>query len=146
MNRLIGFLLVISISLYTTPLKADSYDSEQALYTDENLADAEIPCNVSPEASSTTQSKENDSSEAYAQQDFYGETTEDQAPVETEHVQSDQGNYADRETLVTPENPEQAQRSRNRYWKNILLAVVVVAVAITALLVVNSHEGHKSHH
>lgn len=131
MKKIVGFLLVVSVSLYTTPLKADSYDTIQT----EEPTQEPTSCEVTPETSTVlTPSEEQDS---YAEQ-------EEAAPAEEQDSYADTGNYEDQETLVQPASSEVTKKARTKYWQNILLAVAVVAVAITALLLVHSHEGHRS--
>jgi|GEM_PF-6220702 len=144
MKRLVGFLLVASVTLYSTPLKADSYESNQDIFAEDSSVDSNDGCQVTPEAASPSPSSEEQNT--YVQQDSGQEqNAQDQNAVEEQNTYSDSGNYTDSETLVTPENPSQKRGHPGR-WKNILLAVAVVAVAITAMLLVHSHQGHKSHH
>jgi hypothetical protein len=135
MKRFVGFLLAVSVPLYITPLRADSYESNQDIYAEDSSVDSNGGCEVTPEAATPSPSSEEQNS--YVQQN-----AEDQNAAEEENTYSDKGNYTDGETLVTPENPSQ-NRSHPGRWKNILLAVAVVAVAITAMLLVHSHQGHK---
>jgi len=145
MHKFIGFLLATSISLYSTPLKADSYNSNQDIYADDSAVNSDHGCEVSPQT--TDEQPASDDQNAYVQQDASPPaTTNDQPPAVEQNTYSDNGNYTDQETLVTPENTDAIKHNRNKYWQNILLAVAVVAVAVTAMLLVNSHEGHKSHH
>ncbi len=144
MKKLVGFLLVASVSLYSTPLKADSYESNQDIFAEDSNVDSNEGCPVTPEAAPPVQPAEEQNT--YVQQDSATEqNAKEQNAAEIQNTYSDSGNYTDGETLVTPENPSQ-KRSHPGRWKNILLAVAVVAVAITAMLLVHSHQGHKSHH
>ncbi len=145
MHKLVGFFLVMSVSLYSTPLRADSYDNHPEMFADENSVNENTSCEVIPE---TTQDQPaSDAQDPYAQQNAIQEqNADDSSPAEPQEAYTDSGNYTDQETPVTPENNDQTKRGGYRYWQNILLAVAVVAVAITAMLLVNSHEGHKSHH
>jgi hypothetical protein len=139
MRKLISSMLVVSVLIYSTPLKADSYDNYQEMFTEDSETQ-DGSCQVSPDRS---EALPNEEQPVYASDpDVYAQ---DQSPEQKEDL-LDQGNYTDQETSVTPEDHESVKRGRYKYWKNILLAVVVVAVAVTALLVVHSHEGHKSHH
>jgi hypothetical protein len=138
MKRLVGFLLAASVSLYSTPLKADSYENNQDIFADDSSVDSDQQCQVTPaEASSEEQ-------DTFLQQDASTEQNVNESSEEQiQMVDSDQ--ESDTETYVTPENPSQ-KRGQTGRWKNILLAVVVVAVAITALLIVNSNKGSKKSH
>lgn len=140
MHKSVSLLLAVSLSLYSTPLKADSYDSELENYADMTSDNEGTSCPVRPEPVEERQQAVSPPEEEYAQQ-----PDDESAPTE-EIYASDQGNYTDQETMVTPESSHKSQRGGYKYWKNILVAVVVIAVAVTALLVVHSHEGHKSHH
>lgn len=130
MTRCVTLLLALSVSLYSTPLKADSYSSEDqdVFVEDPSAAPEDCSCEVSPG------SEESSSSGLF--------TNESPASPQEQELHTDNGNYTD----VSPENTEQTKRVRTKYWQNILLAVAVVAVAVTAMLLVNSHQGHKSHH
>ena len=138
MKKLIGFLLVTTVSFYSTALKADSYEktynpSSGACTDDSSDCDR---CEVIPEM--TTGQKTPEDQELFVDQDSTGASEEQRARVDT-------GTYADQEALVSPENLDNSKQARSKRWQNIFLAVVVVAVAITALLLVNSHQGHKKH-
>jgi hypothetical protein len=123
MTRYVAVLLALSVSLYSTPLKADSYSNEDqdVFVEDPTTIPEDCSCQINPESV---------------------EESSPASPQEQQEVYTDNGNYTD----VSPENTEQTKRVRTKYWQNILLAVAVVAVAITAMLLVHSHQGHKSHH
>lgn len=131
MARCVVVMLALSVSLYSTPLKADSYSNEDqdVFVEDPSAAPEDRSCQVSP-------ASEEGSSGMFTNES----TSENPAPVQEQEAYTD--NYTD----VSPENTEQTKRVRTRYWQNILLAVAVIAVAITAMLLVHSHQGHKSHH
>ena len=138
MKKLIGFLLVTSVSLYSTPLKADSYENTYNSSVDgctDDSSDCDR-CEVTPET--VTDQKNSEDQELFVDQDSTSTSEEQKTRVDT-------GTYADQESLVSPENPDQSKQVRSKRWQNIFLAVVVVAAAITALLLVNSHQGHKKH-
>jgi hypothetical protein len=134
MHKLVGFFLVMSVSLYSTPLRADSYDNHPEMFADENNVNADTSCDVIP---ATTHGQ--------PENGILEQNANDSSLSETPEIYTDSGNYTDQESLVTPENNDQTKRGHYKYWQNILLAVAVVAVAVTALLLVNSHQGHKSH-
>lgn len=138
MKKLIGFLLVTSVWLYSTPLKADSYENAYSQSFDacsDGSSDCDR-CEVVPET--TTDQKTPEDQDLFLKQDSTSTSEEQRTRVDT-------GTYADQETLVSPENPDHSKQGRSKRWQNIFLAVAVVAAAITALLLVNSHQGHKKH-
>jgi hypothetical protein len=49
-------------------------------------------------------------------------------------------------TPVGVASNEGTTAAKKRYWQNITLATVAVAVAVTALILVASNDGHHSHH
>ena len=124
MKKVICPLLVLSIILYASPLKADSYAGAQLV--DECLdEDESCECAVTPGSNETPEP----------------------IPVETPQVQAlDQGSYADQESLVTPASGDEESAPRAQRVRYIILAVIAVIVAVTALLIVDSNEGHSHHH
>jgi hypothetical protein len=144
MHKSVAFLLVVSVSLYSTPLRADSYDNDPEMYADVSYADmnienADTSCPVSPEPEGQQRQP---ASSSPSQEEY----TDEISPPQNEDTYADQGNYTDHETMVKSESSQQSTKGHYKYWKNILLAVAVIAVAVTALLIVHSNEGHKSHH
>ncbi|HEY2811030.1 MAG TPA: hypothetical protein VGJ00_06565 [Rhabdochlamydiaceae bacterium] len=131
MKRLVGLLLVVSVSLYSAPLKADSYGDDSS---------PDTPCAVMPEPTEQRALEEQNAS--WEQNAIQDQTSGDQG--ESEYTQVDTGNYSDQETLVSSETPEHVKHARNKRWQNILIAVAAVAVAITALILVHQNQGHKS--
>ena len=116
MKRLVGFFLITSLSLYSTPIKAESYKTIVA-----QDVSSEEQCYVTPQLQ-----------------------TQEQNPTENTDSSLDRGNYSDQEeSLVSSESPEHVKRAKSRRWHNILLAIVTIAVAVTGILLVHSNQGNK---
>jgi hypothetical protein len=144
MHRSIGFLLALSVSLYSTPLKADSYDTTAPEnYTGVSSENTNTECPVTPQAEQMSPQEPSplETTDPYVER----APSSPQNNPDASQTYTDKGNYTDQEAVVSPENNEVAKRQRNTRWRNILLAVAVVVVAITALILVHQHEGHKSH-
>ncbi len=123
MKKLICPLLVLSLVLYSTPLKADSYTPEPpSMIVEED----EVQCPKQTGACDVTPGKV--------------ETVEP-APV-IESQPTDQETYAD----VTPSSEDEESSARSTRLRYVVLAVVATIVAITAMLLVDSNEGHSRHH
>jgi hypothetical protein len=125
MKKVICPLLALSILLYTSPLKADSYTQSQPIADECSSEDESCECAVTPGSV---------------------ETAEPVPMQATESQPVDQGTYADQESLVTPASADEESGPRAKQVRYIILAVVAVIVAVTAMLLVDSNEGHSHHH
>ncbi len=128
MKQPLVVLLATALSLSHSPLRADSSETETLVVETPMLAEQ---LSVDPE-------KEN--------QEMY--STDETTPITEETPPDEQlpSDIQDDAAVVGPaENSEAYKRARNKTWQNILLAVCVVTVAVTALIIVANHEGHKSH-
>jgi len=125
MKRVICPLLALSIVLYASPLKADSYAQPQPIADECPSEDESCECAVTPGSVETPEP----------------------VPVQTTQSQPvDQGTYADQESLVTPASADEESGPRTKQVRYIILAAVAVIVAVTAMLLVDSNEGHSDHH
>jgi len=124
MKKVICPLLILSLALFSTPLRADSYTPQMIVEEDEVQCPKETgECDVTPGKI---------------------ETAEPAPVIESQPV--DQGIYADQESLVTPASSDEENSARITRLRYIVLAVVATIVAITAMLIVDSNEGHSRHH
>jgi hypothetical protein len=120
MKKVVCPLLILSLVLYSTPLKADSYTPQSIVEEDEMQCPEETgECDVTPGKV---------------------ETVEPAPVIESQPV--DQDTYAD----VTPASADEESSGRTTRLRYVVLAVVATIVAITAMLIVNSNEGHSRHH
>lgn len=63
-----------------------------------------------------------------------------QAPLATDPEMEDEG------TPVGQASTEGTKTAKKKMWQNTALAVVSVAIAVTALILVSKNEGHSKHH
>ncbi len=63
-----------------------------------------------------------------------------QAPLATDLEMEDDG------TPVGQASTEGTKTAKKKMWQNITLAVVSVAIAVTALILVSKNDGHSKHH
>lgn len=115
MKKVVCPLLILSLVLFSTPLKADSYTP--------SVEEDEVQCTQQTGACDVTPGKV--------------ETAEPAPVIESQPV--DQDTYTD----VTPASTDEESSARTTRLRYIVLAVVATIVAITAMLLVNSNEGHK---
>ncbi|MBS0650926.1 MAG: hypothetical protein JSR93_07190, partial [Verrucomicrobia bacterium] len=52
----------------------------------------------------------------------------------------------DEGTPVGQASTEGSKTAKKKMWSNIALAVVTVAIAVTALILVSQNHGHSKHH
>lgn len=71
--------------------------------------------------------------------------SQDPTPLATTPVES---TVEEEGTPVGQASSEGSKTAKKRIWQNIALAVGTVAIAVTALILVSSNEGHhkKKHH
>lgn len=130
MRRLICTALAFSLFAYSPALKANSFDSDQEEYITDNANETD----TNQEQYFDPESDENN----------YGDEAPESAASTTTPVDSnnvDSGTYTDQETEVGSESPYAAQQ-RTKRWQNILIAAGAIIVAVAALLIVHSNQGH----
>ena len=69
----------------------------------------------------------------------------DESTAPPEELATDPANDSEGTPVGVAAN-EGTTAAKKRYWQNIALATVAVAVAVTALILVASNDGHHSHH
>jgi hypothetical protein len=127
MKKVVCPLLILSLILYSTPLKADSYSPQPpSIIVEED----EVQCSKETGECDVTPGRVE---------------TAEPAPV-IESQPADQGTYADQESLVTPSSSDEESSGGTTRLRYIILAVVATIVAVTAMLLVDSNEGHSRHH
>ena len=125
--------LITSLIICSPALRADSgYNASQdSLQEDSDTEESSSTGNTAPQGQETTTpivpQDEPTPSEATTLEDIPADEGEEGTPV---------GQAAD----------EGSRAAKSRQWRNIALAVGAVAVAITALILVASNDGHHRDH
>ena len=120
--------LTILSMLLASPLRADApgqSTTEESQPDDSSLAPASTE-EAQPEGSSLDQTSTED--------------TLAEEPASVQPVPEEEG------TPVGQASNEGSRTAKKQMWQNIGLAVGAVAIAVTALILVSTNDGHRSHH
>lgn len=136
---IIPFLIIAIIAFIPAPARTDTHHMA-ADNTEMPVQDNAAPSLDDDQDSSTQQDR--DSTTPIIPQDE-GHVPSPEAST-AEDIPDD---YEEEGTPVGQASSEGSNAARNQKWRNIALAVAAVAVAVTALLLVASNDGHhKKHH
>lgn len=124
MKNLITILLITSTITFSPAIHAEQNSLSPILVAQENTTTT-APEDTSPSnQDSTTPSTSSDS------------TTSDEFSNDEEY----EG------TPVSQATNKSSNAAKKKRWRNIVLAVVAIAVAVTALILIANNDGHRSKH